>query len=183
MNRINTLQQRAGRIQDPLRRKLINNNMAWIADAVDCIRCRYRKTYEGDKKSIIVEKTDVINAVFPPMVDVPVRKIKKDKDTDQWQLTSLINMFEQGEQEKFYKVQVPYNFDINVGDMLFRIFLDDNQSSNVVIPLEVTELTGTFGEGQMIMQSFQATIPTEAIPAEIVQVMMQMNERRTKVNY
>jgi hypothetical protein len=183
MAKVPTLQSRLAMIQDGSRRKLIDNQLRLIASAIDCIRIRRRKTYEGDDKSLIVEMADVIAVVFPPMNDVPVRKVVVDPQTHKWQLTALVSAFEDDSQEKFYSLSIPYNFNINVGDLIFRIFLDEDINSNSVVPIEITELLGTFGGQKMIMMKCKGVIPTDTFPEEIVETVQEMSIRRSKIGY
>jgi hypothetical protein len=188
MERVNpvlfsSLQHRLAMKQDSLKKKLIDNSMGLIGMLNDAIRVKYRKTYEGDNKSMIVDKVDIIKCVFPPLTDVPIRKVKVDEFTHKWQLTSLISSFEEDQQEKSYTCQVPYHFQINVGDLLFRIFVDEDIKYPSIVPMEIQEILATFGGKKMIMQSFKATIPTFDFPEEIVNVIQQMAERRLKIGY
>lgn len=183
MNKLSTLQSRLGTINDGLRRKLIDNQLRLIGFISDCIRMKMRKTYEGDTTSYIVEMCDVIQVVFPPLEDVPFRKIKREKDSRIWQLTSLIGAFEDDMQQKAYTVQIPYNFDVDVGDMIFRIFVDKAQQYPIILAIQITELLGTIGAQQLIMQKCKCTIPTDNFPQEVVSTIQQMAERRLKINY
>ena len=182
-SRVSTIQSRLAMVQDNLRRKLIDNNIYLISNPVDCIRMRLKKTYEGDVVSYLVEMCDVVSAVFPPLADVPYRKIDVDEKTHIWQLTSLISAFEDDAQEKFYTLQVPFEFNINVGDLIFRIMLDEAQKYPIIIPIQVQELLGTFGGLKIIMNKCKATIPTDNFPQEIIQTIQQMAERRLKLGF
>lgn len=181
--KVPTVQARLAMVQDNIRRKLIDNQLYLIGTPVDCIRIRRRKTYEGDDKSLIVEMADVISAVFPPLDDVPFRKVSVKEGTHQWQLTSLIGAFEEDQQEKAYTLQIPYEFNINVGDLIFRIFLDEAQKYPIIVPIEVVELLGTFGGMKLIMQKSKCVIPSDNFPDEIVSTIQQMAERRLRIGY
>jgi len=182
--RVSSFQSRLGMKQDNLRRKLIDGtNLYWIDTPVDCVRIRPRNTFEGDKISIIVDSCDVISAVFPPLTDVPYRKVNVDPETRAWSLTSLVSAFEDDAQEKFYTLQIPFEFDINVKDLLFRIMLDEAQKYPIIIPIEIQELLGTFGMHKMIMNKCKATIPTENLPPELIETVHQMALRREIIKY
>jgi len=140
---------------------------------------RYRKTYEGDKTSYIIDQADVIQVVYPPLNDVPYRKIEVDGTTKQWQLTSLVSQFENGEQEKFWQLQIPYEHNVNIGDVLFRIMQDPDQPHHIVIPLELSEMIGTFGGNMLIMNKFNAVIPSDDIPQEVVGLVQEIAKRRS----
>jgi len=181
--RVSTVQSRLAMIQDNARRKLIDNNLYWISNPVDCIRMRLKKTYEGDTISYLVEMCDVISAVFPPLADVPYRKIQVDEKTHIWQLTSLISAFEDDAQEKFYTLQIPFEFNVNVDDLIFRIMIDEAQKWPIIIPIQITELLGTFGGLKIIMHKCKATIPTDNFPTEVVQTIQQMAQRRLRLGF
>jgi len=182
--RISTVQSRLAQKQDPLRRKLIDGtNLYHISVPVDCIRMKIKKTFEGDDISWLIQKCDVVSAVFPPLNDVPYRKVNVDPETKAWSLTSLISAFEDDAQEKFYSLQIPFEFDIDVNDMLFRIMLDQAQNYPIIIPIQVTELLGTFGMLKIIMNKVKCVIPTEDFPPEVINTIHQMALRRQIIQY
>jgi hypothetical protein len=183
MNKLSTLQSRLGQKQDRLRRLLLDNQIRLIGFISDVIRMKVRKTYEGDTTSYIIESCDVIQVSFPPLEDIPYRKIKVDEKTHIWQLTSLIGAFEDDMQQKAYTVQIPYNFNVNVNDLLFRIMVDEDQKFPIIIPLQIQENLGTFGAIKLIMTKYKATIPTDNFPQEVVDTIQQMAERRLKIHY
>jgi hypothetical protein len=173
-----TVQQRLGAVQDNLRIKLLDDTQFLIGDATDIIRIKTRKTYEGDDISYICERADVINAVFPPMTDVPFRKLRREGRAGGYQLTSLVAAFEDGEQQKNYTIQVPITNDIDVGDLLFRITDVGRAEYSIVLVLQVSELLGTFGHSHIILHKCGCTIPTDNVPQEIVETMVKIAKRR-----
>jgi len=181
--RVSTVQARHAMIGDRLRRKCLDNQLYWISHATDVIRMRRRKTYEGDDISWLIEMCDVVSAVYPPLEDVPYRKVNVDEKTHIWSLTSLISAFEDDAADKFYSLQVPFEFNINEGDLLFRIMLDEAQKFPIIFPLQVTELLGTFGFMKIIMNKCKCVIPTEDIPKEVVETIHQMAKRRQIIRY
>jgi len=184
-SKITSVQHRLAVAQHNVQRKLIDNNLYWISTIVDCIRCKVKKSYEGDAISYICEKADVIHAVFPNLKDVPYRKIKKDDGTETWQLTSLITAFDDDAKDTFYSIQVPYEFNVDVDDLLFRVFIDKQQDWPIVIMMQVTELLGTFSFQHMIMNKCKCVIPTEdhQFPQDILDTMWKMAERRHRLGF
>ena len=172
-----TIQQRLARIQDPMRVKLVSNTEYNIADATDAVRIRTKNTYEGDPSSWVVDKVDVVNLVFPPLKDVPFRKIRL-KDGSRYELTQLVSQFEEGEQKKNYTVTVPIEHDLDVNDLLFRIIDVGTTTWASVIILKVSEILGDFGHSRLIIQKCGCTIPTEIIPQEVVDTMIMCAKRR-----
>jgi hypothetical protein len=172
-----------GKVGDSMRIKLLDNLQYQIADATDCVRMKTRKTYEGDDISWICERADVVNLIFPPMTDIPVRKIRKDGRASGYQITSLVSAMDDGEQVKLYTVQVPINSDIDVGDLIFRIVDVGRSDFALVTMLQVSELLGTFGHSHIIMQKVNMTIPTETPPTEIIDTMVQVAQRRQMLGF
>lgn len=185
MSKLSTLQSRLAMKQDSLKRKIIDkSNLLLVSNPIDSIRIRKRTDYRGDEKTWICEKVDIIPVVFPALTDVPFVKINQDKDFNcEWKLTSLVDSFEDSEHEKLYVAQVAWDSDVNVGDLIFRIFLDENQKVNAIIPMEVVNLKGDFGGMKLIMQKCECRIPVEPIPKEIVKVIKTMSERRSMIMY
>lgn len=182
--RISTLQARLSKTQDRLRRKLIDEVMLRpVSSPTDMIRMKTRVDYQGTEKSLIYEKADVIPVVFPAFAKVPFRKIKVNEETGSWELTSLVESFAEGQQEEKYTCQVPYSCDVDVGDIFFRIFIDEDIACPIIIPIMVKELLGTFGYQRLIMQEVSCTIPTFDIPQEVVDVIHEMATRRLRIGY
>ena len=182
--KISTLQARLAKTQDKLRRKLIDEVMLRpVSSPIDTIRMKTRVDYQGTEQSLIYEKADVIPVVFPALTKVPFRKIKENEETNSWELTSLIESHEEGQQEEKYTCQVPYSCDVDVGDMFFRIFVDEDIACPIIIPIQVKELLGTFGAQRLIMQEVNCTIPTFDIPQEVVDIIHEMAVRRLRVGY
>lgn len=185
MSKLSTLQSRLAMKQDLLKRKIIDkSNLLLVSNPIDSIRIRKRKDYRDDEKTWICDKVDIIPVVFPALTNVPFVKIETNNDNNgEWKLTSLVDSFEDSEHEKFYEIQVAYDSDVKVGDLIFRIFLDEKQKVNAIIPMEITNLKGDFGGMKLIMQKCQCRIPVEPIPKEIVKVIKKMSERRSALAF
>ena len=181
MNHLCTLQARLAITQDRLRRKILDNQLRLIGNATDCIKLKVNHSYDGDHISWDVMAANLIQVIFPPLRDVPFRRIKL-KEGDTWELTSLVNEMDDGAQEH-YIIQVPYRFSIDVGDLIFKVFLDEDQPMPIIIAIQVQELLGTFGGGKMIMQKCKCTIPTENFPQDVINSVKLMADRRIKVGF
>jgi len=177
-SRISSVQNRLGAVQDRLRLKLVENQQYLISDATDLIRIKARKDYQGDDISWICERADVINAIFPPMTEVPFRKIRREGRSGSYQLTSLVSQFDEGEQQKNYTLTIPLTDDVDVGDLFFRITDIGREEYSIVVILQARELLGTFAHSHIILQKVGMVIPTDEIPPEILDVMVKIAKRR-----
>lgn len=182
--KLNTLQSRLGMVQDSLKRKLIDGSNLFLASSpVDCFLIKRKQKYNGDDISWVIKETSVIPVIFPPLTDVPFRKVHVDDETLEWSLTSLVDAFEDGQQDKMYTIQVPWNVKVDVGDLVIRVFLDEAQKVNAIIPMQVQMLLGTFGQMKIIMQKCACTIPTEQLPKEVIDCIREMSIRRSVIAY
>lgn len=182
--KISSFQSRLAMKQDTFKRKVIDNsNLLLVSNPVDCFRIRKKSSYRGDETGLLVESVDVVPIVFPALDDVPIQKIVTDEETQQWQLTGLVDAFEDGQEDKLYTIQAAYGADLKTGDLLVRVFLDEAQKVEAVLIMEIQNILGTFGGMKLIMEKFSCTIPTYQIPREIVDVVKQMVERRVQIAY
>lgn len=165
---------------DWMKQKLIDNQEELIGTPTDCIRIRYKKNDEGDIISRIIEKADVVSIVFPPLKDVPYRTL--DDDTGSWRITSLVNA-NADEFNQNYEIIAPHNKDLRVGDMIFRVFVDQEMTKPVVLGLNITESLATFGQNAIIQHKYKAAIYTEDLPKEMIDVIINMAQRRLKLKF
>jgi len=178
-------QARLGVIHDPMRRKLLDNTIGLIGTPTDCIRITVKKNDEGDKLSSKVEKADIVNIVFPPMIDVPYRYIKKTNavgDRDAYQITSLVAATTD-EEQKSYEVSAPHGVSLDVGDLICRVFMDNEQTIPIVLVLEITEMLGTFGSSAIISHKYKSVIPIDKLPEAVSGVIAEMAQRRLNIRF
>ena len=64
-----------------------------------------------------------------------------------------------------------------------RIYVDEDITDPIIVALQVRELVGDFGGLKMIMQKALCTIPTVALPAEMITTIYEMGKRRTAIGY
>ena len=181
---ISTFQSRLAQKQDSFKRKVIDNvNLRNVSSPIDCILCKMQKDYRGDDMLASIKSIDIIRAVFPAQVNIPFRRISLNDETKKWEMTSPIEAFEEGKQEASYTVQVPWNYPIDKDDYIFRIYVDEDITDPIIVTLQVKELVGDFGGLNMIMQKALCTIPTVALPPEMITTIYEMGKRRTAIGY
>lgn len=179
-------QARLGIKHDQIRRKLLDNTTEIIGAPTDCIRIRVKKNDEGDKERSFVEKADVVNLVFPPMVDVPYRLIRKTDDTGsraKYQITSLVTASTDDDHQKHYEIIAPHSAGMDLGDLVVRVLQDGEQELPVVIVTEVSEMLGTVGFSSMVQHKYRCTINMDSLPEEVVGVIVEMAQRRLRMKF
>ncbi len=175
-------QSRLATIQDNIRRKVMDKNVEFVSLVTDCIRIKENKNREGDVESRIVESADIVSIAFPPLKEVPLRDIISNEGTSTYSITSLVTAV--GEKPlEVYKIKTPRDKRLQVGDLIFRIFLEPDCDYPIVLGLQVTEKLGTLGANSFISNSYHCTIYTEELPQKLVDVITEMAKRRLFLNF
>lgn len=165
---------------DKIKRKLIDNHLEWLGTLTDSLRIRYILNKEGDIMSRIVEKADVVNIVWPALKDVPTRTIEGDEDS--WRITSLVSAT-MDDSTQNYVIYAPKNKDLRVGDMLFRVFLDDDATKPIILGVVITEQLSTIGQQSIIQNKYNCAIYTEHLTQELVDIIVDFAKRRMAVSF
>lgn len=182
------LAQKHGIIQ----RKVLDNQVSLAGNPTDCIRIRYVKNDEGDIESRIVSKADIVQIIWPPLKEIPIRKLRKnlpdgkiDETLGKYQITSLTGIASEEDtnnSEKF-KLYFEHGADITVGDLIVRVFLDPDVKEPIILAVKVDELLGTFGQTMLLWESAICNLDVEDVPDKLANVIGQMAERRLHINF
>ena len=178
-----TWQQRLAMKQDNIRRKLIDLQIEHEGSPTDCIRLRLRRNDEGDPKLATVEMADVISVVFPPMEDIPYRRIGGNIE-DGFTVNSLVNAAADTNKD-IYQIVVPHNVYLVPDDIIVRIMLDPEDTPNhpCILCLQVTEALGTFGGAMIIKSKYNTTLYNHDLSSNTLAVISKMAERRLRLGY
>ena len=173
-----------------IKRKVLINQTELAGNVTDIIRVSVLKNDEGDIISRRVKTADVISVIFPQLKEIPIRKIHKttpegyeDETVGSYKITSLVDIAEEGENEKLFKIYFPHNTDLNVGDYICRVFLDPDVAEPIIIVLKVSEILGTFTHSMLLWESAICTLDVEDIPPKITNVIGAMAERRLHIKF
>lgn len=178
-----TWQQRLAMKQDNIRRKLIDLQIEQIGSPIDCIRLRLTRNDEGDVKTRVITLADVISVVFPPMDDIPYRRIGGNIE-DGFTINSLVNAASEDNKDK-YQIVVPHSVYLVPDDLIIRVMLDPHDTPNhpSIFCLQVTEALGTFGGAMMIKSKYNTTLYNEELSSDLLAIISKMAERRIFLNY
>lgn len=178
-----TWQQRLAMKEDAIRRRLIDLNIEHIGSPTDAIRLRLTRNDEGDVKTQVIALADVIPVVFPPMEDIPYRRIGGDIENG-FTITSLVNAAAEENKEK-YQIYVPHSVYLVPDDLIIRVMLDptDTPSHPSIFCLQVTEALGTFGGAMIIKTKYNTTLYNHELSQDTLAIISKMAERRLKLGY
>lgn len=187
---VRDFQSRLSMKHDIIKRKVLDNQISLAGNPTDCIRIHVEKNDEGDKLSTIVKQADVISVVWPSLKDVPIRKIHKNnpdgyvnESIGNYTITSLVNIAGEGQNEQMFKLFFPHGADLNVDDLIVRVFIDPDVDYPIVIVVKVAEILGTFGQMMLISQSATCTLDAEDMPKELQNIIGEMAERRLHLQF
>lgn len=173
-----SIQSRLGKFHDPIRRKLIDNLISYTGQATDCIKIRLTQTLQGDIETRTIESVDVASIIFPPLTDVPYRRLLKGADVafKLETLPAVTDLFP-------FQIQAPAANGIYIGDLIVRIFKDPEVQNPYVMVLEVKEPLGTFAVHSMVWSKFNCTFYSENLPDEILETIVSFAERRLHLGW
>lgn len=164
-----------------IQRKIIDNQIGLAANPTDCIRVKLEKNYLGDIDSRIIEAADIVPIIWPPLKDIPIRKIGQD-GSGQYTITSMVAHAEEDNMKNF-ELYVPHKNDIDIDDYIIRVFNDPDVSQPIILVVKVTELLGTFNQEMLLWEKCICTPDNEALPDKILNVIGEMAKRRLHIKF
>lgn len=175
-------QTRLAMKQDRLKRRIIDLQIEHEGAPTDCLRIRLKKDDEGDIQTRIIERADVIPVIFPPLTDVPYRRLGPTLDGG-WEITSLPDSAGD-EAKKFYEVIVPHYAFLRPDDIIIRVMLDDDAPDHpIILALQVLESLGDFGGSMLIKSKYKTNLYNEELSPKTLSLIATMAERRLKLGY
>jgi hypothetical protein len=176
-----TFQSRLGQYHDRIRKKLIDNKISLTGQPVDCIRVRNKLTKQGDIETRVVDDATVLPIIFPPLKDVPYRRMTSTGTTGamQFQLETLPSVMD------LFPIEIicTQASQLYMDDLIFRIFVDDATPVPLVLCLQVVEPKGTFGVSSMIYGKFDCTFYREELPSEMLETVVMLGKRRLSLGW
>lgn len=178
-----TWQQRLAMKQDNIRRKLIDLQIEHMGAPTDAIRLRLTRNDEGDVKTTVIALADVIPVVFPPLEDIPYRRIGGNIENG-FTINSLVNAAAEENKEN-YQIYVPHGVYLVPDDLIIRVMLDpiDTPNHPSIFCLQVTEALGTFGGAMIIRSKYNTTLYNQDLSSDTLAIIAKMAERRLKLGY
>lgn len=165
---------------EPVKRKLMDNLISFAGAATDCIRITFKRNKDGDLQYADVKNATVDSIIFPPNPELPFRRIYQDGL--QGYKISPVAIAEDGTEQN-WELVVPYKSDIDVDDLIVRVYLDPANLAPTVVTLIVTELKGTFGENMLLQTRVNCTLFTEQLRPEALAVISEMAKRRLHIGF
>lgn len=185
-----------GRLDKVLERQKIrlrDNLVKLTGTPEDVLVVKRKTTINGDLISKVITDQKITNCIFPILKDVPIRKVTKEFE-DGYTLTSLVSAYgdgsEKGQKESTkglttFDVIVPFDSDIDMGDTIIRVFVQESIKASTVMVFEVLEILSDFSNNAPLTTKVRVTISNDPIDLNkpSYKLIMALAKRRIAANY
>lgn len=175
--------------------KLRDNLIKNVGIPEDVLVIKRKTTVNGDLISKVVSDQKIVNCIFPVLKDVPIRKIKKEFQSG-YTITSLVTAHGQSTDKGMdngsktkglvtLDVTVPLSADLDVGDTVIRVFVQETANASTVMVFEVIDLVGDFSNNAPLTVTAKMAISTDPVDLskESYRLIMALAKRRLAANY
>lgn len=169
-------QSRLGAKMDKLKRKLIDNSISLSGNTLDFMRITSKFSKQGDLESRTIDEIGVIEVVMPPMIDVPMRRVKNDAGTLSLDSMDVHDLFP-------FDCYTLNKYNIDKDDLLIRVIQDPEVDRPYVMVLQVKDTMMTLGNQSPIWKTFKAVYYDNQLPAEILTIITQAQTRRVSLGW
>lgn len=185
-----------GRLDKTLERqkiKLRDNLIKLTGTPEDVLVVKRKTTVNGDLISKVITDQKIVNCIFPILKDVPIRKVTKEFE-DGYTLTSLVSAYgdgsEKGQKESTkgittFDIIVPFDSDIDIGDTLIRVFVQESVKASTVMVFEVLEILSDLSNNAPLTTKVRVAISNDPIDLSkpSYKLIMALSKRRVAANY
>ncbi len=173
MLRQSTWQSRLASKDNVISKKLLDNNILLTGYSSDVIYISEVLNAVNDPIKFNVDNIGVINMIFPPMKDIPLRRfIKTSGEYEYSQATNA-----KDEVEPFV-VYAPIETIITQGSLVLRFFENPSSIEPLILPLSVAEIRGDFGARHLVLQKLNLVYSSTPIHPTIMEYLLQLAARR-----
>jgi len=167
-------QGRLGARLDPIKRKLLDNNILLSAHPTDMLRVRVtRDSRTQDILTRTIVASEVLPVMLPVMKDVPMRRLVKDDAS-----SSIVATFSMLEDQKPFEAFCPISGQLQRDDLLFRIIKDPYADLPYIMVLQVKDELATFSYASLLYVKYMLSFYDEPLPQAVVSEIMNASEKR-----
>lgn len=145
-------------------------------------------------KSTIVKTHIVTNVIFPPLKDVPVRKVKQDFGSG-YVLTNIVSAYGEGSEQgsgqenpqqdlTTLTINLPLNSDIEKDNKIVKVFVQENEINTIMV-FDVLEVLSSYSNNSPLTLSAKIALSTDPIDPEkkIYKMITTLADRRITAGY
>ena len=173
--------------------KLRDNLIKHAGIPEDVLVVEVKRNIEGDAVTKVIKDAKISNCIFPVLKDIPVRKKTTEFGEDYTAITLVSAQGEgnekgQGSEQKdltTIEVILPMDANINMGDQIIRVMVQDTINSCSVMVFDVIELLADFSNNSPL--GIKARVALSTQPVDLTKpaykMIMAMAKRRLEANY
>lgn len=193
-NRVVYFQGRIDKKLENIKRKINDDLIKLNSTPEDIILLRIKTNEEGDPTSYVIKEIKIGNIIFPKISSLSIKKISKefhDSNEDGYVINQLVESFGKSNDQKDknfsgLEIQVPYDLNIDIGDVIVRVFVDSPKMSTVVL-YKVNNLLADFSNNSVLSIKAVISILSENInildSKEFKDTVIDLSKRRLSVGY
>lgn len=186
-------QARLDKVVERQKIKLRDNMIKLTGTPEDVLIIHRKKTVTGDDVSAVIKENKIVNCIFPILKDVPIRKVTTEFGQG-YTLTNIVSAYGDGSEKGLGKdqkdittldVTFPVSADINTGDILVRVFVQETVQQNTVMVFDVIDTMASFSNNVALTMTAKLALSTRPIDLNkpLYKLICRMAERRVAVNY
>ena len=188
-----SFQGRLDKTLDRQKVKLRDNLVKLTGTPEDVIVLKTKRTQNGDTISKVVVDQKLLNMIFPPLKDVPVRRISTEF-REGYVLNSMVSAHGGGsekgqdkEQKDLTKIEViiPLDSDLDIDDTVVRVFVQEKTKQSTVVILNVVEILSDFSTNSPLTLKAILAISTEPVDLTkpLYKLITTLAKRRLEAGY
>jgi len=192
-NREVSYQARLDKTLERQYRKLNDNRIRHVGIPEDVLIIKRKRTRNGDTVSTVISDHKLVNMIFPPLKDIPVRKIKNEYQSG-YSMTSLVTAHGEGSEKgqgneqkdlTTITVYVPFDTELDIDDTVVRVFVQEDVNSSTVAVFTVLDTFADFSNNAPLNLKVLLAISTEPVDLDkpSYQLIMALAKRRLAANY
>lgn len=168
----------AGKL-DPVKRKVLDNNMMLSGFPIDMIRIQVtRDKRTGDLQSRTVVANEIVPVIFPELKDIPFRRLQRDNDRS---ITLSIDMSEEGIRK--VDAYAPFQAQLERDDLLIRIWNEPLSDYPYITVFQVKDQLGTFTTNTLYYVKHHLSIFDEQLPPQIISTIVDVARKRGNLKW
>ncbi len=170
-------QARLGNKLDPIKRKVLDNQILLTSHPTDMLRIR---TNRDERSHDIISRTiissEILPIILPIMKDVPLRRMQH---VDGKTILSLSPL----EDDKAFEAYCPMQGQLERDDLLFRILKDPYSDSPYFMVLQVKDELGTLSYSSLLYVKYKLSFYDEPLPEAITNKLYEFAKKRGELSW
>jgi len=172
-------QARLGSKMDPIKRKVLDNQLLLSSHPTDMLRIRTtRDSRSQDIQTRTIVSNEILPILLPTMKDVPMRRLVKDDASESITVTFAMT---DADNAKPFEAYCPLAGQLQRDDLLFRIIEDPYADLPYLMVLQVKDELATLAYSSMLYVKYNLTFYDEALPQAVVNAVVAASTKRGKL--